>query len=275
MSHSSYYIDVTSKEIVLKSGYYEFPYMITRWYTNAYQEYGQSPAMAAMPDIKMINSISKTMLIAAQKQVDPPILAPNEGAIQGIRSVPGGIIYGGIDPITGNQLLKPLSLGGDLSNTYTLQEQRRASIREAFYNSLLMFNYSNNATATEVVSVNEQKLRILGSKIARIQTEFLYPLLKRQYFIMQRLGLLPNPPKGVDINNIEIDFFGPWNRYQKMVDSIGMQQLGSVINTLKQFDPNVVQAFDWLEVVKLIAEGNGVPENLFNKSIHNKSTPTN
>ncbi len=265
MKYSSYYIDMLSKEVVLASGYYEFPYMIARWYTNSNQIYGQSPAMIALPDIKMINAMSKTMLIAAQKQVDPPILAPSEAVIQGIKAIPGGIIYGGIDPLNGNQLLKPLMIAGEISSAYELQEQRRNMIKDAFYNSLLLYAYSSNATATEVNSINEQKLRILGSKIARIQGEFLYPLLKRQLGIMFRLKLLPQLPEGLDFHdlNFDITFINSWNKNQKIVESSGMGIINDFINKIREFNPDIVNKVNWEQMLQFIAEANSVPKSIF------------
>ena len=266
MKYSSIYIEVDSKKIVLKSGHYEFPYMIARWYTNSQDAYGQSPAMTVLADIKMINAMSKTMLISAQKQVDPPILAPSEASVQGIKSTPGGIIYGGIDPITGNQLLRPLSVGGDLSHAYELQEQRRNAIKEAFYTSLLVYSYANNATATEVVSTNEQRLRILGSKVSRIQGEFLYPMLIRQLGLMYRLNLLPRLPSGVNFEDIdfEVEFLNSWNRYQKVQESNGLFQLNNMVDRIRVFNPDVVNSLNWEEILKLVSQANGVPSNVFN-----------
>jgi len=246
MKYSSFYIDMQNSAVILKSGHYEFPYMVARWYTSTQNSYGQSPAMGVLADIKMINAMSKTMLVSAQKQVDPPILAPSESSVQGIKAAPGGIIYGGIDPLTGNQLLKPLSLGGDLSSAYELQEQRRNTIKEAFYTSLLVYAYASNATATEVVATNEQKLRILGSKVARIQGEFLYPLLIRQLGIMYRLNLLPKLPQGIKFEDIafEVEFMNSWNRYQKIQESNGLFQLNAMVDKIRDFNPDVVNVLN-------------------------------
>jgi hypothetical protein len=268
MKFSSIYIDIEDKSIVLQSGYYEFPYMIARWYTNSNQDYGQSPATISLPDIKMINAMSKTMLIAAQKQIDPPILAPNEASIQGIKANPGGIIYGGIDPLTGNQLIKPLITGGDISNSHELQEQRREAIKEAFYYNLLLSNYKVNATATEVLTNEEQKLRILGPKIARIQTEFLYPLLKRLFSVMLRLNLFPQPPCKISALDVEVDFFGPWNRYNNLSSSLGLNQLYSTMSNINQYDAGIKDMVNWEEVMNLTVAGNGLPNNIINQKIN-------
>lgn len=267
MPFASYYIDVEEQTILQESGYFEFPFMVSRWYTHTNNLYGQSPAMIALPDIKMVNAMAKTMLIAAQKQIDPPILAPSELSVQGVKTIPGSVIYGGIDPLSGNQLIKPLYMGIDSNNTYTMQEQVRSSIKESFFYSLLLYAYSANATATEVLSVNEQKLKILGSKIARIQSEFLYPLIKRQLVLLQRLGLLKTLPFNLDWQDIEVAFLSSWNRFEKFTDSFALSQTSNFISSVQSFCPEAHELVDWQAAIKLVAEANGLSKNIMNNNI--------
>lgn len=268
MPYACLYIDTHSNMVVKQGGFYSFPYMITRWYTNTNQLYGVSPAINSLPDIKMLNSIAKTIIASAQKQVDPPILAPNEAVVSGIKTLPGGVIYGAIDPISGNQLIKPLNIGADTSGAYNLQQQIKLSLLQAFYNQLLSYNYNSNATATEVLAVNDQKLRLLGAKIATLQAEFLYPLLKRQLQLLLSLNLLPPLPVDIannfTINDIDVDFTGAWNKYQKLLNNVNLQDLVKSINTVMPFDSTVASKVNWLEVLKVILDNNGLNKNLFN-----------
>lgn len=271
MPFASYYIDVEDQSILQESGYFEFPFMVSRWYTHTNNLYGQSPAMIALADIKMVNAMAKTMLIAAQKQIDPPILAPNELSIQGIKTVPGSVIYGGIDPLSGNQLIKPLYMGIESNNTYAMQEQVRNSIRESFFYSLLLYAYSTNATATEVLSVNEQKLKILGSKIARIQSEFLYPLIKRQCVLLQRLGLLKALPLNLNWQDIEVAFLSSWNRFEKFTDSFALTQTSNFMQSVQSFCPEIHKLVDWQAAINLVAEANGLSKNIMNNNVTNNN----
>src|SRR5690606_8774321 len=118
-----------------------------------------SPAMLALPDIKMLNAMAKTTIVAAQKAADPPILAPDEAAVRGIRTTPGGIIYGGIDD-NGRVRYQPLTTGANIGLTLEMAEQRRQAIREAFHWSLLLLVAQPNQTATEVLARQEEKLRL-------------------------------------------------------------------------------------------------------------------
>src|SRR5690606_17217988 len=74
MAFASFYVDVEHGQLLSDNGYHEFPYQVPRWSTGSRGIYGDSPAMLALPDVKMLNAMSKTAIIAAQKSVDPPLL---------------------------------------------------------------------------------------------------------------------------------------------------------------------------------------------------------
>ncbi len=147
----SLYVDVEGRRVVGEGAYWEFPYQVPRWSQASRGLYGDSPALLALPDIKMLNAMGKTTIVAAQKAADPPILAPDEAAVRGIRTSPGQIIYGGIDA-QGRRLYEPFVTGANVGLGLELEEQRRDAIREAFHFSLLMLVGRPNRTATEVLA---------------------------------------------------------------------------------------------------------------------------
>ena len=85
---------------------------------------GRSPAMVALPDVKMLNLMSKTIIQAAQKQIDPPLLVPDDGFLLPIRTQPGGLNFfrsGSRDTIT------PLNTGANIPIGINMEEQRRGA----------------------------------------------------------------------------------------------------------------------------------------------------
>ena len=50
------------RTLISESGFESFPYMVSRYVTAPREVYGRSPAMLALPDIKMINEMSDTRL---------------------------------------------------------------------------------------------------------------------------------------------------------------------------------------------------------------------
>ena len=89
----SVYLDTSSGDELSLSGFREFPFVVPRYLKASHEIYGRSPAMTALPDEKMLNEMSKTTIKSAQKQVDPPLLVPDDGFILPVRTVPGGLNF--------------------------------------------------------------------------------------------------------------------------------------------------------------------------------------
>ena len=86
MPFASIYIDMKTQTILSIGGFEEFPYIVPRFLKATGEIMGRSPAMTALPDVKMLNLMSKTIIQAAQKQIDPPLLVPDDGFILPVRT---------------------------------------------------------------------------------------------------------------------------------------------------------------------------------------------
>ena len=86
---ASIYIDEKENHVLAEGGFDEMPYMVSRWAKAVGEVFGRSPAMTALPDIKMLQEIMKTTIKAAQKIVDPPLLVPDDGVLGPIRDGSG------------------------------------------------------------------------------------------------------------------------------------------------------------------------------------------
>ena len=92
MPFESRYINVTEKTMIGEGGFTEFPYMVPRFAVRSGESYGRGPGMTALPDVKMLNEMKKTVLKAAQKVVDPPLQVPDDGFMMPIKTQPGSLI---------------------------------------------------------------------------------------------------------------------------------------------------------------------------------------
>jgi hypothetical protein len=61
MRFSSYYICLGSREIVSEGGFRTFPYAVGRYTAEPKEVYGYSPAMTVLPEIKMVQEMTKTI----------------------------------------------------------------------------------------------------------------------------------------------------------------------------------------------------------------------
>ena len=256
MPFESVYIEMDSGNELSVSGFQEFPFVVPRYLKASHEIYGRSPAMTALPDVKMLNEMSKTTIKAAQKQVDPPLLVPDDGFLLPVRTVPGGLNFyrsGTRDRI------EPLNIGANNPLGLNMEEQRRTAIRNVFYVDQLMLQTGPQMTATEVIQRNEEKMRLLGPVLGRLQSELLKPLIDRCFNILLRRNQFAPAPDFLSGQDIEIEYVSPLAKAQKSTElssiTRGIEILGSLANVAPVFD---YINFDAL--VKHVADLVGIPQ---------------
>ena len=181
--------------------------------------------------------MAKTTIKAAQKQVDPPLLVPDDGFILPVRTVPGGLNFyrsGTRDRI------EPLNIGANNPLGLNMENQRRDAIRNTFYVNQLMLQQGPQMTATEVIQRNEEKMRLLGPVLGRLQSELLKPLIDRSFAILFRKNMFAQAPESLSGKDIEIEYVSPLAKAQKSTElqSImrGLELFGSLGQTMPVMD---------------------------------------
>jgi hypothetical protein len=245
MPFESVYLDAGTGDELSVSGFKEFPFVVPRYLKASHEIYGRSPAMTALPDVKMLNEMSKVIIKSAQKQVDPPLLVPDDGFMLPVRTVPGGLNFyraGTRDRI------EPLNIGANNTLGLNMEEQRRNSIRNAFYVNQLQMQDGPQMTATEVIQRNEEKMRLLGPVLGRLQSELLKPLIDRSFAILMRKNLFPNPPEFLSGQDIEIEYVSPLAKAQKSTELSSIMRAIEILGSLS----NVAPVFDHINMDKLV-----------------------
>jgi len=192
----SLYICIDDREIVKESGFDELPYFVARFSRAPQEIMGRGPAIEILPEIKMLNRMKKTFIESAEKAVNPPLIAEDDGVVGQPVTSPGGMIYvrpGAMEP-------KPLNTGMNVQLNAEIIAQQQEVVKEAFFNDLFQaLAQHRNMTATEVVERVEEKIVHLAPAITSLQKEIFSPLIKRIYNLLLRAGKIEPPP-------IETDF---------------------------------------------------------------------
>ena len=226
MPFQSIYFEYGEGHIINISGFKEMPYVVPRYLKASTEIYGRSPAMNALPDVKVLNKMVETALKAAAKQVDPPLLVPDDSMLSPIRMSAGSLNYyrsGSRDRI------EPLNIGQNTSVTLNQENQRREAIAKMFHIDQLMVTANRTMTATEVLQRNEEKMRILGPVMGRLQSELLQPMILRVFNIMLRNKLFQAAPEILNNQEIDIEYVSPMALAQKG------QELQSLMRGLELF----------------------------------------
>lgn len=261
MPYSSTYISMEGQQVMQDGGYQSFPYAVSRYVTSPKEVYGRSPAMLVLPDIKMINEMSKTVLRAAHKAVDPPLLLQEDGVLQAFNARPSALNFGGINE-RGEQTVKPLETGARVDIGLEMMEQRRKVINDAFLITLFQILVdAPTMTATEAMLRAQEKGALLAPTMGRQQSEMLGPMIERELDILARAGVLPEMPQALieAQGEVQIEYISPLNRAQRAEDGVAILRTLESVAGLAQFDPNVLMVFDSQKIARELADINGVP----------------
>jgi hypothetical protein len=261
---ASLYFEVKTKHLIEEGGFDELPYIMSRYVTGPRETYGRSPAMAVLPEIKMINEMSKTVIRAGQKIVDPPLLVADDGVIFPVNTTPGGTTFARLD---GRQQapVQPLHTGARVDIGFEMMEQRRRQINDAFLITLFQILVeSPQMTATEVLQRAQEKGSLLAPTMGRQQSETLGPLIERELNILGAQGALPPMP---DLlieaqGDFEVEYVSPLSRAMKAEEGVGILRTLEMVQPLAAVDPSVMDNFDFDQITRTLAETNGAPQKI-------------
>lgn len=260
---ASVYICLEDPEMIIEEGgYYSFPAMVCRYMTSPGETYGRSPAMTVLPDIKMLNEMSKTTIRVAQKRADPPLLIFDDIAANPVSMKPSALNVGGVNA-DGKQMIVPMQTGGDPGLSLEMMDQKRKIINDAFLVTLfqILVEGNNRMTATEVIERAREKGALLAPTASRITHEFTGPLIEREIDILSRQGFLPEMPgelleaKG----EYRVQYDSPLARAQRSEEAVGYSRTMEQIIPLAQIDNSILKIFKGVEIGRGLAQINGMP----------------
>jgi hypothetical protein len=245
---------------ISERGYDQFPFIVARWSKVSGETYGRSPAMEVLPDIKMLQEMTKTTIKAAQKVVDPPLLVPDDGFLGPIRTMPAGLNY----YRSGSQdTIEPLQTNGRVDIGSEMIEQRQQVVLRAFYvqalQGILQRGDSSPLKATEVVARQQQALRAMAPVVSRLQAEFLVPLVDRVFALMLKRGEFDDPPNALQGKEMQVEFISPAATAQQSAEADNVMNWLQQVFPVLEMDPQGTANIDTDKIIRGLGEMNNVP----------------
>lgn len=242
-----YFEEGADGDILLQEGgYFRKPFFVPRWDVLGGEDYGVSPGMDALGDIKQLQHEQKRKAQAIDKMVNPPMVASQNLKGRPTTVLPGGTTY--VDPTQGNSGFAP---------AYTVQpriaemQQDIAEVQQrimrAFYADLfaMMLNSDRRQiTATEVAERHEEKLVLLGPVLQRLNTELLDPLIEDAFLLAFEAGMLPPPPPTIQSADIKIKYVSLLAQAQEAVAASGIERSLSLSGNLAAVFPTILDNID-------------------------------
>lgn len=247
------------------SGFDRFPILGSRWGVATTSEVygGGSPGFKCLGDAKSLQKIKKDQLTGLAKSINPPLMSPTGLAY--VNALPGGITpYGGQSP----DGLKPLyQVNFNPNDAEPTIAGIKEQINRCFYTDLfrmLTMNRTKTMTATEVAERHEEKLTVLAPVLDRVEAELLDPCIENTFEIMLEAGLIPEPPKELEGQELKVEYVSILAQAQKMVRTTGVEQFAAFVGNLSAVKPEVLDKFNADEAIDEYADMLGIPPKIVN-----------
>lgn len=201
MPISSIYIELGVGKILKESGYDSMPIFVTRFRKLIGEVYGRSAGMLALPDAIELNAIWEAVMIAAEKQLDPPLGILNDGDLSPVIDTSAGAlnVFNVSGRITNLDPIFPLFTVGEFKSAEKLIIKLTESLSNHFFiDRLLDLNNETRMTLGEAQIRNELRAASLGTVYSRQISELFVPMIDRTISLLFELGRL-----GVVANSLE------------------------------------------------------------------------
>jgi hypothetical protein len=261
----SLFIDVENNHVMEATGQNDMMYVVSRWQRIAGTQYAASPAViCALPEARLLQAMTFTLLEAGEKHTNPPLLA-TEGMIRGDINVRAGdvtIVSAEYDERTG-AVLRPLTQDkSGMPLGLELQQRSEEMLRKAFYADKLQIPQRGGPqeTAYEVGQRVQQYIRDALPLIEPMEVEVNGQIYERSFNVLFREGVFGPPdsiPQSLSKASVEFKFASPL-RDQKdrqkgtiFLEGVQLIQAGAAL------DPSVANIPDATATMREVLEGIG------------------
>lgn len=271
----SIYVSVEDAIVIEESGYYEFPFLVTRFLKWGSGPYGLPPGLFAFPDIRRELFLDDTMDSLGELSVNPRlfILAQQAGEVD--------MRAGGMTVISEEaaHLKMPQEWGTQARYDIGTDrlEKTEEKIRKAFYADVfrIVSNVDREMTATEVVARQSEMVLSFAPAFTLMVSDF-RPWHERLFAILYRAGEFDQfgaPPKDAvevlpgdekRVLDPVVTYSGKMALALDLLQGDGIDKAMQFVGGLAQFDPGVLMNIDLDKLTRMKWRMNHAPEDLLN-----------
>ncbi len=231
------------RNLLRATGGNEKPFAGVRWAVTSNDPYGsQCPGMNALPAVRQLQAEQKRKGQAIDKMVNPPMVASVSMKNEPNSIMPGAVNY--VADVSSSGFKPAYQIDLHLQEMTQDIAEVQGRVKEMFFVDLfLMISQLDTVrTATEIDARKEEKLVQLGPVVERFENEALDVIIDRVFAIMERRGLIPDPPE--EIGELNIQYFSMMAEAQKAAKTAGIERGVGFVGNLAAVDPTIMDTID-------------------------------
>lgn len=241
-------------------------YIIPGWQRISGSQYSHSPAtLAAIPDARLIQAISLTLLEAGEKSVNPPLVAFGEMLRSDVNTFAGGITYGDkeYDDNIQNMLTPLVNDARNLGFGLEVQRDIRNLIADAFFLNKLTLSFKNEEmTAYESAQVVSEFRRNALPLLEPAEHDYNGQLCEETFNMMLDFNVFGPPesiPEGLQGRDVRFKFESPLKEALEAETVQKFLQTKSIIAAAIEVEPSAPRVVDWKTAMRDAMRGGGTP----------------
>ena len=265
--YRSYFIDVANRHVIQDKPSKLFRYTIPRWVTISGSQYAYSAAViAALPDARMIQAMAYTMLDAAEKVVQPPMIGQANMIKSDLELWGGGMTW--VDAEYDEKLgevLRPIPLdmrGLPLGND--AEARAREMIAEAFFLNKLTLPPAERSdmTAFETSQRIQEYIRQALPLFEPLEDEYNGNLCESIFdtlMVNRAFGPPQDMPEELRGENINFKCISPLQENEERKSAQVYVEARQLLSDAVQVDPKLLNMVDGRVALRDALMGAGVP----------------
>ncbi len=255
------WVDAKTSKKIAESGFNSMPCVAHRFYKQPQIVYGFSPAMKALPYVRLVNTMTDTILRASMKHADPAFAMPDD-AFLGIPNFnPRQINYYQRGKLSPKDDIFPIGNFGNLNiGLNELQYYQEQIKKLMFVDTFQAFaNITKQMTVPEVMERISEKMTLLGPAVGRYMNDVLQPLIEKVVLVLYEDNRLPRLPDAmIQDPNFEVKFVGRLVQTQRQSELNNITNAIAISGQIAQFKPDVLDKINADKAVDDIFDISGV-----------------
>ena len=261
------YLDVANKHIIHEQLVPTAGVILPRWQTVSGSQYAYSPAtVAGLPDARLIQAMSVTLLEAGEISVRPPMIATQDAVRSDIQLYAGGITWADAeyDERKGD-VLRPMTQDRrGLPSGFEQHDRQMMSLADAFYlNKLTLPPPEGDMTAFEVGQRVEEYVRAALPLFEPMEHEYNGQLCEDTFDALLRaghFGAIADIPAELRGRDVHFKFVSPLHDAIERKNASEFMESAGLIERAMQLDPNSIATMDVASALRAALEGVGLAE---------------
>lgn len=264
----SVYVDVENRQVVEITGSHSRIYTIPRWQTVSGSQYAYSPAtVVGLPDARLLQAMTLTLLEAGETAVRPPLVATQEAIRSDVSLYAGGITW--VDAEYDERLgevLRPITQDKrGLPFGMEMQADMREMLAQAFFLNKIALPPAESGremTAFETAQRVQEYIRNALPLFEPMEIEYNGSLCEDTFDALLRVGAfgpLNEVPRALQGAEVRFKFESPLHRALEREKSARFQEGRALVLEALEIDPKSVAVLDVRKALREALAGAGVP----------------